>query len=137
MHIIYLCQQFDTDKSMLTKGAFHYAQAWVESGHSVTIITNDQNGYPRIPKKKGKLIARESYFGMKIIRVASLKILDILPFRKQIQKMVSAVFYYWAGRRIANSDVIISTMSPRLNAMVGLLLARSKRKPFICEVEEL
>ncbi|MPW18748.1 Colanic acid biosynthesis glycosyl transferase WcaI [Paraburkholderia piptadeniae] len=139
MKILFVTDNFYPETNAPASRTFEHARTWVESGHSVTVLTTAPN-FP-----EGKLYAgyhnrwwqRQNVYGIDVVRVKTYmtanegfvkRTLDYVSF------MMAAII---ASPLLPRCDVVIGT-SPQFFAALGArIIAGLRRRPFVLELRDL
>jgi len=140
LKILFLTDNFPPETNAPAMRTFDHAKIWVESGHSVQIVTCQPN-FPKgevFPGYKNLKISRETIDGIEILRVPTfiaknsgffLRTLDFISF------MIAGIF---AGLFLAKKpDVIIATSPQFFTAIAGYVLSQIRKCPWVFEVRDL
>ncbi len=142
MKILYVSQYFPPEMGAPAGRASELSRLWVEDDHEVTVLTgfpNHPTGVipPEYRRKFRRLITRETYHGVEVVRTWLLP----LPNRKAFERMLNyssfCVSAAATGIFLHQPDVVIATSPQLLVGLSGWSLARCNGVPFVLEVRDL
>jgi len=139
MHILFLTDNFPPEVNAPASRTFEHAQAWVQSGHKVTIVTSVPN-FPHgkvFPGYKNKLIQREVVHGIDVIRVWTF----LSPNKGVLKRLVDQISYLptsiIASIFVRKVDVIVGTSPNFFAALAAYIIAVVKRRPWVFELRDI
>jgi len=139
MHILFLTDNFPPEVNAPASRTFEHCREWVESGHTVTVITCA----PNFPKGKvydgykNKLYQTEEMAGIRVIRVWTYitanegfvkRIIDYLSF---MFAAIPASFF------VKKPDLVIGTSPQFFTACGAYVVGGLKRIPFVFELRDI
>jgi len=140
MKIAYICQYFIPEPSAPSARISELAQAWVENGHEVTVIT----GMPNHPdgiildEYRGKIIADEKIGDVTVLRNWLYATPNEGILRKTLSHLSFMISTVILGLpRLSTIDVIIVSSPTFFSAFAGLFISKMRRVPFVFEVRDL
>ena len=142
MKILYVSQYFPPEMGAPAARVAELSRRWVEAGHSVTVLTGFPNHPTGVvpPEFRGKLrrlVMREEYHGVKIVRTWLLPFPNRKPYERILNYSSFLLSSAITGLFIRKPEVLIATSPQLLVAVAGWWLARWKRVSFVFEVRDL
>jgi glycosyltransferase involved in cell wall biosynthesis len=140
MRIVYLCHYFVPEISAPSARLYEMSRAWVERGHTVTVMTGFPN-HPTgiIPKEyRWRLWATEAIDGIRVLRNWLYATPNEGFVRKSISHltfMVSSVLF--GLPRLGPADVIIASSPTFFAVFSAYFISRLRGIPYIFEVRDL
>jgi colanic acid biosynthesis glycosyl transferase WcaI len=140
--ILYVSQYFPPEMGAPAARVAELSRRWVEAGLSVTVLT----GFPNHPTgvvppgyrgKLWRLVMREEYHGVKVVRTWLLPFPNRKPYERILNYSSFLVSSAITGLFLCRPDVLIATSPQLLVALSGWWLARWKHVPFVFEVRDL
>lgn len=139
MNILFLTDNFPPESNAPANRTFEHAVRWINTGHSVTVITCAPNfpagkvyeGY------KNKWYQVETLSGIRVVRVKTYmtanerfnrRVVDFASF--MVMGSIAALFQ-------KKPDVIIATSPQFFCGVAGMISAAARRVPFVLEVRDL
>ena len=142
MKILYVSQYFPPEMGAPAGRAAELSRLWAEDGHEVTVLTgfpNHPTGIvpPKYRRQLRRLIARETYHGVNVIRTWLLP----FPNRKAYERILNyssfCISAAATGIFLHQPEVVIATSPQLLVGLSGWWLARCNAVPFVFEVRDL
>jgi colanic acid biosynthesis glycosyl transferase WcaI len=139
MKILLISPYFPPEIGSAAHLYFDLAQAWRRRGHEVSVLT----GMPRyhVVENKGeyqnKLLKKEEYQGLKVIRAFNLDIPWNIPVLRGVDQFVSAFCYGLAGLGLPPFDVALVYSPPLPLALAALALCRLRGRPLAVNIQDL
>jgi glycosyltransferase involved in cell wall biosynthesis len=139
MRVLVLTDNFVPEQNAPALREYEHCRRWVAQGIDVTVITTVPNfplGKPQAPYKN-KLYQRETIGGIDVIRVWTF----LAPNRGVVLRSLDFVSFAVTGFLLAGiwqrADVILATSPQLLTGLLGHVLAKLKRTPWVFEVRDL
>jgi glycosyltransferase involved in cell wall biosynthesis len=139
MRVLVLTDNFVPEQNAPALREYEHCRRWVAHGIDVTVITTVPNfplGKPQAPYKN-KLYQRETIGGIDVIRVWTF----LAPNRGVVLRSLDFVSFAITGFLLAGiwqrADVILATSPQLLTGLLGHVLAKLKRTPWVFEVRDL
>ncbi len=142
MHILYISQYFPPEMGAPSARVSELSAHWANAGHRVTVLTGFPNHptgklHPEYRSRFRRLIYREMVGGVKVIRTWLLP----FPNRKSYERIFNYASFWisasFTGIFLNKPDAIVATTPQLLVGMVGWLLGKFKRVPFVLEVRDI
>jgi glycosyltransferase involved in cell wall biosynthesis len=133
MKVLLLNQCFHPDLMATAQQLTDLAVGLTEAGHDVTVIASDR-GYDDPSKRFPR---RETWRGIKIIRIASLALGKKSKLRRAINFASFLINCSWQLARSPRFDVVVALTSPPLISYLGSLFVRIKGGKFFFWVMDL
>ncbi len=142
MQILYISQYFPPEMGAPSARVSELANHWVKAGHRVTVLTGFPNHptgklHPGYRTKFRRLIYREMVGGVEVIRTWLMP----FPNRKSYERIFNYASFWisasFTGMFLNKPDAIVATTPQLLVGMVGWLLGKFKRVPFVLEVRDI
>lgn len=138
-HILFITHYFPPEVNAPAARAYEHARRWVKNGVRVTVITNNPN-HPLgrlFPGYTNRFFSREVLSGIEIIRVKTF-LTPHMGFGKRAANYIFFSFMAAGTSFFVNDvDVVLATSPQFLCGLVGALVSKAKRKPFILEIRDL
>lgn len=131
MKILYVHQYFNTDDDAGSTRSYHFAKALVERGHKVIMLTSNRNN-PALP-----LVYRRSVDGIEVIYVKNYYSNKMKFFKRIISFLKFAFASLFISLRLRYIDLVFATSTPLTVGIVGVVLKRLRKIPFVFEVRDL
>jgi len=131
IHILYCHQYFNKPTDAGSTRSFYIANALIDAGHDVTIVTSDRSPSGR------SLIRKESLNGMTIYWISAAYDNSMSKARKLLAFFNYMIVSSYLVLRIKRYDVIYATSTPLTVGIPALVASLFKRKPYIFEVRDL
>jgi len=139
VHILFLTHYFPPEVNAPASRTYENAKRWVKSGHQVTVITCFPS-HPQgviYPGYRMRPYQWDEKDGIQILRVFTY-----LSANKGFLKRIANYVSYMATSTlfaplVKKADIVVSTSPQFFCGMAGLLVARSKRKPWVLEIRDL
>jgi len=140
MQILYFAQYFSLPDEPGGSRAYQFARAWVECGHSVTVITGNVN-YNTLhvhEGSRGKISFTETIDGVRVIRVWVYSRTRGSIQKRYVNFLSYAVTATLVGLfRGGRADIVYATSTPLTAGIPGYLNALFRRIPFVFEIRDL
>jgi colanic acid biosynthesis glycosyl transferase WcaI len=142
MKILYVSQYFPPEMGAPAGRAAELSRLWAEDDHEVTVLT----GFPNHPtgivpakyrRKFRRLVAREIYHGVNVIRTWLLPFPNRKPYERMLNYSSFCASSAMTGLFLHRPDVVIATSPQLLVGLSGWWLARCNGVPFVFEVRDL
>jgi colanic acid biosynthesis glycosyl transferase WcaI len=142
MNILYVSQYFPPEMGAPAGRAAELSRLWAEDDHEVTVLT----GFPNHPtgivpakyrRKFRRLVAREIYHGVNVIRTWLLPFPNRKPYERMLNYSSFCASSAITGLFLHRPDVVIATSPQLLVGLSGWWLARCNGVPFVFEVRDL
>jgi colanic acid biosynthesis glycosyl transferase WcaI len=142
MKILYVSQYFPPEMGAPAGRAAELSRLWAEDDHEVTVLT----GFPNHPtgivpakyrRKFRRLVARETYHGVNVIRTWLLPFPNRKPYERMLNYSSFCASSAMTGLFLHRPDVVIATSPQLLVGLSGWWLARCNGVPFVFEVRDL
>jgi colanic acid biosynthesis glycosyl transferase WcaI len=142
MKILYVSQYFPPEMGAPAGRAAELSRLWAEDDHEVTVLT----GFPNHPtgivpakyrRKFRRLVAREIYHGVNVIRTWLLPFPNRKPYERMLNYSSFCASSAITGLFLHRPDVVIATSPQLLVGLSGWWLARCNGVPFVFEVRDL
>jgi len=138
--ILLLTEYFPPETGAGATRAFEHSKRWVNAGAEVTVLTCMPH-YPTgiiPPKYKGKLLYREEFEGVQIIRTFTYAVASKGFFKRFFAYFAFMVSSIVQGAIILGKyDLLIATSPPFSIGISGLILSKLKKIPLVLEVRDL
>ena len=137
MHILLVTHYYPPESNAPANRAYEHAQAWIDQGHSVTVVT----AAPSHPRGEIYPGYANAFSDGVVDRVRVIRLPTIIAANKGIIARSAAFFSFFGAvlrhrRRIPASDVVISTTPQFFCGLAGWLL-RGDGRPWVLEVRDL
>jgi glycosyltransferase involved in cell wall biosynthesis len=116
------------------------ARAFARRGHRVTVLTGFPNHPTGVvpPRWRGRLTGSETEPGVRVVRGWLAATRNRGAMRRTWAHVTCALSSFVRGLAGAGgADVFVATSPPLFTGLVGLLLARLHRRPFVLDVRDL
>ena len=139
MKILFLTDNFYPETNAPAKRTLEHCKEWVNSGHSVTIIT----GVPNFPKGKvfkgykNRLYQSEIIDSILVKRVWTYIAPNKGFFYRIIDYLSFMLTSFFCGLFTKKHDVIIATSPQFFTLISGYLISLFKRAPLVLEIRDL
>ena len=133
MKVLLINQTFYPDPSSTAQYLTDFALDLVKRGCQVTVLTSRRGyvePYPLYP-------SRESFHGIKIIRVCPIALSKNSRFTRVMQMLSIHVCFSWQLFWLRNYDRIVSLTSPPMLGFVSLMFAQWRRIPLVYWVMDM
>jgi len=142
MKILYVSQYFPPEMGAPAGRAAELSRLWAEDDHEVTVLTgfpNHPTGIvpPKYRRKFRRLVSRESYHGVNVIRTWLLPFPNRKPYERMLNYTSFCASSATTGLFLHRPDVVIATSPQLLVGLSGWWLARCNGVPFVFEVRDL
>ncbi|RMG46677.1 MAG: glycosyltransferase WbuB [Acidobacteria bacterium] len=140
MRILYFVQYFNLPDEPGGSRPYQFARQWARAGHEVTVVTGALNHKTlTVPERfRGRLIARETIDGVRVLRVWSYAGIRGSFGRRLLNFLSYAVTATLAGLiRAGSADIVYASSTPLTVGLPGALTAAVRRAPFVFEVRDL
>ena len=142
MKILYVSQYFPPEMGAPAGRAAELSRLWAEDDHEVTVLTgfpNHPTGIvpPKYRRKFRRLVSRESYHGVNVIRTWLLPFSNRKPYERMLNYTSFCASSATTGLFLHRPDVVIATSPQLLVGLSGWWLARCNGVPFVFEVRDL
>ena len=142
MKILYVSQYFPPEMGAPAGRAAELSRLWAEDDHEVTVLTgfpNHPTGIvpPKYRPKFRRLVARETYHGVNVIRTWLLPFPNRKPYERMLNYSSFCVSSAATGVFLHRPNVVIATSPQLLVGLSGWWLARCNGVPFVFEVRDL
>jgi colanic acid biosynthesis glycosyl transferase WcaI len=142
MKILYVSQYFPPEMGAPAGRAAELSRLWAEDDHEVTVLTgfpNHPTGIvpPKYRHKFRRLVARETYHGVNVVRTWLLPFPNRKPYERMLNYSSFCVSSATTGLFLHRPDVVIASSPQLLVGLSGWWLARCNGVPFIFEVRDL
>ncbi|MGD9965202.1 MAG: glycosyltransferase family 4 protein [Hyphomonadaceae bacterium] len=139
MHILFLTDNFPPEVNAPASRTYEHAREWVNTGHSVTVITCAPN-FPRgkvFDGYKNRLWQSEMMDGIRVIRVWTYITANEGFYKRTLDYVSFMVSGVLASLGVPQVDIIVGT-SPHFFTAIGAFSAAGlKRKPWVFELRDL
>jgi glycosyltransferase involved in cell wall biosynthesis len=140
MKIVYVSHYFSPEIGAPSARIYEMAQAWLEMGHQVEVITGFPN-HPRgeiYPGYQSQKYTKEEMDGIVVHRVWTY----ITPNRGLIKRTLGHISLWFSAllfgaKHVKNPDVVIGTSPTLFCVMAARRLALRNKVPFVMEVRDL
>lgn len=139
MRIVFFTHYFHPEGNAPATRVSSLTRRWVAAGHDVTVIT----GVPNVPDGvvyegyRNRPFQRERREGVDVIRVWTY----LAPNKGTARRILNYVSYMLtaalAGLFVRRPDVVIATSPQFFCGWAGVLVARTRRLPFVLEIRDL
>jgi len=142
MKILYVSQYFPPEMGAPAGRAAELSRLWAEDDHEVTVLTgfpNHPTGIvpPKYRPEFRRLVARETYHGVNVIRTWLLPFPNRKPYERMLNYSSFCVSSAATGVFLHRPNVVIATSPQLLVGLSGWWLARCNGVPFVFEVRDL
>ena len=139
MNILIITQHFPPEKGAVRR-LFEFARFFVQSGHSVSVMTAIPN-YPDgivPPAYRGKFFHHEVIDGIKVYRNWVLPASNRYPGRRMIGFIIFLLTTLINSFRLSDQyDLVLASTPPVTTPVIGWLVAKIKRAKFVIEIRDL
>ena len=138
MKILFLTDNFPPEVNAPATRTYEHCKEWVKKGADVTVITSAPN-FPQgvvYEGYKNKLIHREEFDGIKVIRVWTYIVANKGFLKRTLDFISFSISAFIVGLFI-KTDIIIATSPQFFTAISGRKLGFWRRKPWLMEVRDL
>jgi glycosyltransferase involved in cell wall biosynthesis len=145
MEILYVTQLFYPEMTAGATRAYENAKLFTMAGNDVTVLTT----FPNYPKGeiydgyKVQLLAEEYIDGVHVLR----SFVSAKPMTSKVRRLImylsfpigalANIFIFNRRKFNGNYDVILATTGPLFAPVIGMLLAKAKKLPFVLEIRDL
>lgn len=137
--ILVSCINFAPDHAGIGVYSTDWSVFLVEQGHDVSVVTGFPY-YPRWqkrPQDSGRLYARESYLGVRVVRGYLYVPAVVSTVRRLWHELTFCIFALLNFVRAGRPDVIVLFLPPFFLGMVGVLMKWIWRRPLVINVQDL
>jgi glycosyltransferase involved in cell wall biosynthesis len=136
MRVLYFDPKFATPRLHAPTRAYSFGRYLVERGDEVTVVALDRRSLEqgRSAPTNGRLFDRETVDGIDVVWVK-------IPYAQRFSKWQRLLSYggyavgaALAAARVPRPDVVYASSSPLTVGIDGLVLARTRRVPFVFEI---
>ncbi len=139
MKILILTQHFPPEKGAVRR-LYEFARYFVEHGHDVSVMTAIPN-YPDgivPPAYRGKFFSYEKMDGVKVYRNWVLPASNSQPTKRMVGFITFLITSLINSFRVKTKfDIILASTPPVTTPVIGWLLSKIRRCPFVIEVRDL
>lgn len=142
MKILYVSQYFPPEMGAPAARVAELSRHWVSQGHQVTVLTgfpNHPTGIvpPEYRRKMRRLVMRENYQGVNVLRTWLLPFPNRGAFRRMLNYASFCLSSAIAGLFTPRPDIVIATSPQLLVGLSGWWIALCKGAPLVFEVRDL
>lgn len=139
MKIILLTAYFPPDTGSASHLFYELGKAFLKKGHEVFAITSVPGYFPRgdLGKYRRKVLVRETYDGIQLIRLSLPKLPRQIPFARAIWQFSLPVILAIPLLFIEKPDVMLVYSPPLPLSLTGWLVSYLRGIPFILNVQDL
>lgn len=139
MNILLITQHFPPEKGAVRR-SFEFARHFVRNGECVSVMTAIPN-YPDgiVPEEyRGKFFHAEEMDGVKVYRNYVLPASNQNPGKRMVGFVVFLIVTLCNSFRLKEKfDLVLASSPPVTTPVIGWLLSKIKRCPFIIEIRDL
>jgi colanic acid biosynthesis glycosyl transferase WcaI len=139
VHLLHLVQYYTTENQPGTVRHSQHAKYLVEHGHRVTVVSTFVTHTERIikPEFEGKKIVIESQGNLTIYRTYSMPGYKRTLSSRLMNYLSFMFFSFIAALRVKDFNLVLASINPISVGLVGLIISRVRRVPFVLEVADL
>ena len=139
VHILFLTHYYRPESNAPANRVSELAQAWVDAGHRVSVVTgvpNHPGGKP-YPGYRNAMYQTETIDGVEIIRLGTF----MAPNEGILRRLLNYLSYLAAVVlnmfRLPRADVVISTSPQFFAGLAGAVVATLQRRPWVLEIRDI